>query len=97
MVTFEITRDRNGLFGIHICVETDWLSIARAIAIVIAIILILLSRGAIRPVPMPVPPPVPAFAGLSENAPMSDSMKEENVGISTEMEATTVSEGDSIV
>lgn len=98
VVTFEITRDRNGLLVYDICVETDWLlaSLA-AIAIVIAIILILLSRGAIRPVPMPVPPPIPAFAGLSENAPMSDSMKEENVGISTEVATTAVSEGDSIV
>lgn len=58
VITFETTRDRNGLLVYDICVETDWLLVSlAAIAIVIAIILILLTRGRIIPVPMPQPLP----------------------------------------
>ena len=65
VVTFEISRDQNGLLVYDICVETDWLVVSvAAIALVIAIILIILSDGALEPVV------VPAFEGaLASNMP----------------------------
>lgn len=64
VVTFEVTRDRDGLLVYDICVETDWLAVAvAALAIVAIIIIIILSRGAVEPIPMPQPIPVPVMAG----------------------------------
>jgi Domain of unknown function (DUF4157) len=62
-VTFEVTRDRNGLLVYDICVETDWLKIAElAFLIAILIILGILAKGAIEPGEMPGGLPEPALA-----------------------------------
>ena len=58
-VTFETSRDRNGLLVYDICIETDWpvVSLA-AIGIAIVIILLIISQGAIKPGRVPAPIPV---------------------------------------
>jgi hypothetical protein len=65
IVTFETSRNSNGLLVYDICVETDWGAVAlAAIAIVIAIILMLLAKGSIERLPE-LPPeglPTPTLA-----------------------------------
>lgn len=57
-ITFELTRDVNGLLVYDICVETDWLKVAElAILIAVLIILAIITRGAIKNLPLPKPSP----------------------------------------
>jgi hypothetical protein len=61
-ITFEISRDRNGLLVYDICVETDWLKVSvLAIAAAAIVIIALILAGTVGPVA------APAVAALASN------------------------------
>ena len=72
-VSFEISRDRNGLLVYDICIETDWALVAAlAFLAAAAAILIILSDGALGPIIIPAlaanDPPPPEGGGATQLA-----------------------------